>query len=73
MIWIDGNHVVKWECKKDYKAVSDNIEANLSQALSVPDVLKQSHICPSCGRLRLTLHIWHPILQGAAQSRIRLQ
>ena len=44
MIWIDGNHVVKWECKKDYKAVSDNIEANLSQALSVPDVLKQSHI-----------------------------
>ena len=44
MIWIDGNHVVKWECKKDYKAVFDNIEANVSQALSLPDALKQSHI-----------------------------
>ena len=44
MIWIDGNHVVKWECKKDSKAVSDNIEANVSQALSVPDALKQSNI-----------------------------
>jgi hypothetical protein len=49
MIWIDGNHVVKWECKKDYKAVSDNIDANVSQALSLPDALKQfSHlVCPS--------------------------
>jgi hypothetical protein len=42
IIWTDWNHVVKWECKKDCKAASDNIEANVSQALSVLEVLKQS-------------------------------
>ena len=41
IIWTDWNHVVKWECKKDCKAASDNIEANVSQALSVLDILEK--------------------------------